>query len=84
MCVMKHPFLNIEGMQPLDEERRSILQELQEQADKGARPNGLRPMHLGPGWQCPNCGKAHGPQVATCPEEPTGGSLRERLKSARA
>lgn len=20
------------------------------------------------GWQCPNCGKAHGPHVDTCPE----------------
>ena len=20
------------------------------------------------GWKCPNCGKAHGPHVATCPE----------------
>ncbi len=22
------------------------------------------------GWQCPNCGKAHAPSVATCPEPP--------------
>jgi len=20
------------------------------------------------GWKCPHCGKAHGPQVETCPE----------------
>lgn len=20
------------------------------------------------GWKCPNCGKAHGPHIATCPE----------------
>jgi uncharacterized OB-fold protein len=34
------------------------------------------------GWQCPNCGKAHAPDVPTCPEAPRHGSLRERLKSA--
>jgi hypothetical protein len=37
---------------------------------------------LSAGWQCPNCGRAHSPDVPTCPEEPRGGSLRERLKSA--
>lgn len=23
------------------------------------------------GWKCPNCGKAHGPMVQTCPEPAT-------------
>jgi hypothetical protein len=35
------------------------------------------------GWLCPNCGKAHGPDVATCPE-PAGANLRPSEKMKRA
>jgi hypothetical protein len=35
-------------------------------------PRGLRRAVAGTGWQCPNCGSAHGPDVATCPEPPRG------------
>lgn len=41
-------------------------------------PRGLRPS-TGQGWQCPNCGKAHGPEVTTCPEPPRDGSLKNRI-----
>lgn len=40
---------------------------------------GLKSDSVEVGWRCPNCGGAHGPQISTCPEEPRGGSLRERL-----
>lgn len=45
-------------------------------------PRGLRTSPLPSGWHCPNCGRAHAPDIATCPEPPKGGSLQERLKSA--
>lgn len=36
------------------------------------------------GWQCPNCGKAHSPDVKTCPESPKSlDSLAKRLRAAR-
>lgn len=68
-----------------DEQKRAVQEfgeERQRQFDADP-PKGLRgtPAH---GWQCPNCGSAHGPDIATCPEPPRGGSLRERLKAARS
>lgn len=42
--------------------------------------HGLRGPGTPAGWQCPNCGKAHAPDVSTCPEPARGGSLRDRLK----
>lgn len=68
-----------------DEQKRAVQEfgeERQRQFDADP-PKGLRgtPAH---GWQCPNCGSAHGPDIATCPEPPRDGSLRERLKAARS
>lgn len=33
------------------------------------------------GWLCPGCGKAHGPQVMTCPENPSADnrSLKDKI-----
>lgn len=76
-------FFGIEGISPVDPaELQPFLDERKRQLE--AEPQrGLRP---GPsyGWHCPNCGSAHAPDVATCPEPPRGGSLRERLKAARS
>jgi hypothetical protein len=46
-------------------------------------PRGLRHPESAPsaGWQCPNCGRAHGPEVSTCPEPPKGKGLRDRIGS---
>ena len=41
--------------------------------------HGLRLSALQPGWLCPNCGAAHGPNVATCPAPPKGPGRRLRL-----
>jgi uncharacterized OB-fold protein len=33
------------------------------------------------GWSCPNCGKAHGPQMQTCPMPPgENRPLRDRIR----
>lgn len=34
------------------------------------------------GWHCPNCGRAHAPDVKTCPEPVRDGSLRDRVRAA--
>lgn len=63
-----------------------ILAKIRDERDKALEadpPRGLRPVSIPSGWQCPNCGRAHAPDVATCPEPPRGGSLRERLKAAK-
>ena len=73
----------------LTDEQKKALQEFVEERWRqfdADLSRGLWPPHGAPtpsGWQCPNCGKAHAPDVATCPEPPRGGSLRERLKEAR-
>jgi uncharacterized OB-fold protein len=34
------------------------------------------------GWKCPNCGKAHGPQMQTCPAPPHDNrAFGERIRS---
>lgn len=35
------------------------------------------------GWSCPHCGKAHGPDVVTCPNPPSE-SLGEGMRKANA
>ena len=77
----------LDGMEPVDPEAlKPFLDERRRQfvADP---PRGLRRPESAPlsaGWQCPNCGRAHGPDVATCPESPRDGSLRKRIKSDRS
>lgn len=34
------------------------------------------------GWKCPNCGKAHGPHVDTCPAAATSPEVRPLLPDA--
>lgn len=35
------------------------------------------------GWKCPNCGKAHGPQMQTCPAPPRDDrSFAERMRAS--
>ena len=81
MCVAQHRYgplvgLTEEGMLAVEE----FVKERRKQFEDDP-PRGLRGIAVA-GWQCPNCGRAHAPDVATCPEMPRGGSLRERLKSA--
>lgn len=69
----------------LTEEQKESIRKFGEERQKqlDTEPHrGLRPP-LSVGWKCPNCGGAHSPDVPSCPEPPRGGSLRERLKSAR-
>ncbi len=66
----------------LTPEEKKAVQEFYEERKRqfDAEPvRGLRPSPS-VGWQCPNCGGAHAPDVSSCPEPPKGGSLRERLK----
>ena len=79
------------GLDELTEEQKKAVQEFGEERQRqldAQRPHGLRPPADGVpkafGWQCPNCGGAHAPDVPSCPEPPKGGSLRERLKAARS
>jgi hypothetical protein len=61
-----------------------ILGDIRDERDRDLEtnpPRGLRPVSRPSGWQCPNCGSAHAPDIATCPEPPRGGSLRERMKA---
>ena len=73
------------GCDELTETQKKAVQEFGEERQRqfdADPPRGLR----GPsprGWQCPNCGSAHAPDIATCPEPARGGSLRERLKAAQ-
>lgn len=68
-------------------EKKKAVQEFEDERKRQleAEPlRGLRGPAARSGWQCPNCGGAHAPDVNTCPEPPRGGSLRERLKAARS
>lgn len=87
MCVLKHRYPLTSLNDPLDFTR---LTEAQERAIEkfiedrkrdldAIPPRGLRPIGTVSGWQCPNCGNAHAPDVMTCPDPPRGGSLRKRL-----
>lgn len=73
----------LDGMRPVDPaELQPFIDERKRQLE--VEPQiGLRPS-LSSGWQCPNCGSAHAPDIATCPEPPRGSSLRERLKAVRS
>lgn len=86
MCVAQHRYGVLAGLDELtDDQKRGVREfgeERQRQFDADP-PKGLRGT-VGSGWQCPNCGKAHAPDVATCPDPPRDGSLRERLKAARS
>jgi uncharacterized OB-fold protein len=81
MCVAQHRYGPLVG---LDEDGFLAIEKFVEERKKqfdADLPRGLRSASAA-GWQCPNCGRAHAPDVATCPEMPRGGSLRERLKLA--
>lgn len=74
------------GLDELTPEQKDNVREFEEKRKRQleAEPHGgLRGASMRSGWQCPNCGGAHAPDIATCPEPPRGGSLRERLKSAQ-
>lgn len=80
VCVIRNRYGH-----ELSDEAKQMVQEFGEERKRqlDAKPQrGLRGPVTGAGWQCPNCGGAHGPHVATCPEPPRNGSLRERVKSA--
>lgn len=84
MCIAQHRF-NIwsRGAQELSDIEKSAVQQFEEDRQLQIRndpPRGLQPSPSF-GWQCPNCGRAHAPDVGTCPDPPRGGSLRERLKA---
>jgi hypothetical protein len=71
----------------LTDEQKKAVQEFDEERKRQLEsepPRGLRGSAMRSGWRCPNCGGAHAPDVATCPEPPRGGSLAERLKLARS
>lgn len=71
------PFNTLLGCNELTEEQKEVVRKFGEfDADP---PRGLRGPDKRSGWQCPNCGGAHAPDIATCPEPPRGGSLRERI-----
>jgi len=81
MCVLRNRY----GAEPLTEDELQSIENFIEERKKELgqlKPVGLRPGYLPQGWQCPNCGTAHSPDISTCPEPPRGGSLRERLKQA--
>lgn len=66
----------------LTEEQKRAVHEYSEERRRqlDAEPRrGFRREALVEGWYCPNCRNCHGPHVATCPDPPALGSLRERL-----
>jgi rubrerythrin len=64
-------------------EFRALHRRLEEKLSQGQFDAEPRGPDTSAGWQCPNCGGAHAPDIATCPEPPRNGSLWERLKAAR-
>ena len=72
----------------LTDEQKKAVQEFDEERKRQFEadpPRGLsRTYSASLAGQCLSCGGAHAPDVATCPEPPRGGSLRERLKAARS
>ncbi len=65
----------------LSEEHKRVVRQFEEERRKQLEAEPLQGLRgsLAIGWQCPNCGNAHAPDVATCPDPPKGGSLRGRL-----
>jgi len=75
------------GCDELTDDQKKLIREFGEERQRqfdAELQHGLRRTIAVSGWQCPNCGKAHAPDVSTCPEPARGGSLRERLKAARS
>lgn len=72
--------------QELTDEQKRAVEEFGEERKRQLEAEPVRGLRPSPsvGWQCPNCGSAHSPDVHSCPEPPKGGSLRERLKMAQS
>ncbi len=84
MCQLRDRQGNVlDRLDPLTEDQATQLkeflhtrkQELEQIPHRGLRPVAVEPT----GWLCPNCGRAHSPDTATCPEAPRGRGLRDRV-----
>ena len=77
-------FDGIDGLRPVDpadlaEYERAMTEEVIPQLLK--EQNRKRwPQPAAAGWMCPNCGRAHSPEITTCPHD--NRTLGERLRNA--